>query len=1014
MTQNMPRFSGAALLVAFATLFATLYAPDADAKTGKLDEDLQRAQQILTQLTASGMEQGSRDALEAELAGIEAHEYVAPVKLKARQYTSGSGYFPVTVSKAGLLEPALVGRIEMSRAKSRRAKSKLNPAYATVRVRVGSGAAPMVTKAVTSLWVRVDGDVYTVSSEDARIQAAEPAATPAPIAEQVDTPEVQPTAAARAGETEMRTAIARAQEILALTKPQDEFETTQEYDARAAQFAVAEPELHGIWDAEYRVRLKLTARSYNADREVYPVTISHELLAARQLDLSIPRARARAAKSQLTSAIGIVRVMGKGAVLSKAWVVVDRNRYPMTLTRYWMPRGTLLGHDRAGISVAFHPHDPDVLASTCFFRGDRVDAGVSGAVRLWNTRTGGMTRSIDWASGEPTSGTYVVFSPSGDTLAVGGDPHRKVDLWNTHAWDAPKALPHVHYGGPTVFSPDGERLYARVAQPEAGASTLHIWVVEDGTPEPVAILDGSAWVMTISPHGDQLLLGNDGGFYYYDVESKRSTNTTPISDAQLFVATYSSDGRHVYFGDSHGVVYYWDVAAARVIASIATGLGHLTTVVDGPGGTIIVGGRNGVRVYEGRSDVVGQSLDSAVAPAALNADGTTLATGSASGTQILLWSRVGSGAPTTLQSQPVAQQDDDVVHIPNPSLEAAIRDAVGRPEGDLTPVSLASLDEFRAESLGIADLTGLEFAVNLRSLSLSHNKAISDLSPLAGLVRLESLGFSGNQVDDLRPLAGLKRLEFLALDGNPIQDFSPLSSLPNLAGIHANRTGLRDLSPLAGLVKLTFLALNENGISDISILAALPNLNTVTLEINQLRDVSALAALTKLKQIDLRGNRIDDISPLMELPRLQGAHVAYNPLGEQALREHVPALRRRGVKVTGVEPSNTPSGRTEPTPQPEPVATQPYPEAPTPIVADPSDAQVPDSTRGVPATALIVGISTYDNHARLVNPTIDARAVDKELREVFRVDTTMLVDPTKVEFLAGLHALADREYAEDE
>ena len=79
-----------------------------------------------------------------------------------------------------------------------------------------------------------------------------------------------------------------------------------------------------------------------------------------------------------------------------------------------------------------------------------------------------------------------------------------------------------------------------------------------------------------------------------------------------------------------------------------------------------------------------------------------------------------------------------------------------------------------------------------------------------------------------------------------------------------------------------------------------------------------------------------------------------------------------------------------------------------------SATQAPTAPHAVPGAALIVGISTYDNHANLVNPTIDALAVDKELREVFRVDTTMLVDPTKVEFLAGLHALADREYAEDE
>ena len=179
MIQNMPTPPFAAVALAFAVLFAA----DTAAKTGKLDDDLQRAQQILTQLAVNGLEQGVRDALEAELAGIEAHEYVVPVKLTARRYTAGSGYFPVTVEKAGMLEPALVGRLEMPKAKSRRAKSQLNPAYGTARIRVVQGVAPRAAKALESVWVKVDGDVWYIASDDARLRTR--VATPTPT---VDVP----------------------------------------------------------------------------------------------------------------------------------------------------------------------------------------------------------------------------------------------------------------------------------------------------------------------------------------------------------------------------------------------------------------------------------------------------------------------------------------------------------------------------------------------------------------------------------------------------------------------------------------------------------------------------------------------------------------------------------------------------------------------------------------------------------------------------------------------------------
>lgn len=117
-----------------------LFATHGQAQTGAIDDDLQRAREILSQLAAGILDQTTRDSLDGELARIEAHEYVVRVKLVARKYTAGSGYYPVTVSRAGLLEPPPVGRIEMPRGTARRAKSQLNPAYATRRIVVVAGA----------------------------------------------------------------------------------------------------------------------------------------------------------------------------------------------------------------------------------------------------------------------------------------------------------------------------------------------------------------------------------------------------------------------------------------------------------------------------------------------------------------------------------------------------------------------------------------------------------------------------------------------------------------------------------------------------------------------------------------------------------------------------------------------------------------------------------------------------------------------------------------------------------
>jgi hypothetical protein len=165
MTHKMQRLRVAALVLALTTLAAS----HVTGQTGKLEDDLQRAQEILAQLSTGELEDGARMSVEEELALIEAYEYVVRVKLTARKYTAGSGYFPVTVSKAGLLEPPLVGRIEMPRGTARRAKSKLSAAYASVAIRAVAGASRVATKVAISVWVTVDGKAWLVATDDTRL-----------------------------------------------------------------------------------------------------------------------------------------------------------------------------------------------------------------------------------------------------------------------------------------------------------------------------------------------------------------------------------------------------------------------------------------------------------------------------------------------------------------------------------------------------------------------------------------------------------------------------------------------------------------------------------------------------------------------------------------------------------------------------------------------------------------------------------------------------------------------------
>lgn len=149
----------------------------------------------------------------------------------------------------------------------------------------------------------------------------------------------------------------------------------------------------------------------------------------------------------------------------------------------------------------------------------------------------------------------------------------------------------------------------------------------------------------------------------------------------------------------------------------------------------------------------------------------------------------------------------------DPKLEAAVRKALGKPVGDITPRDLASLEKLEASFLGITDITGLEHATNLTSLNLSQNP-INDVTPLGGLTMLKRLLLYKNRITDLKPLADLPNVEFVTFWETNVSDLAPLQGWKNLKSIELRLTKVTDYTPLHGLTNLKSLATNRRLISD--------------------------------------------------------------------------------------------------------------------------------------------------------------------------------------------------------
>lgn len=116
-----------------------------------------------------------------------------------------------------------------------------------------------------------------------------------------------------------------------------------------------------------------------------------------------------------------------------------------------------------------------------------------------------------------------------------------------------------------------------------------------------------------------------------------------------------------------------------------------------------------------------------------------------------------------------------VVNFPDPKLEEAVRNTIGKPTGGIYDTDLVGtgFTWLNASDGNVTDLGGLEYCTDLQELNLEFN-GIKDLSPLAGLTGLWYLNLNFNLISDLSPLAGLTNLEYLRLVLNQISDISAL------------------------------------------------------------------------------------------------------------------------------------------------------------------------------------------------------------------------------------------------
>lgn len=224
-------------------------------------------------------------------------------------------------------------------------------------------------------------------------------------------------------------------------------------------------------------------------------------------------------------------------------------------------------------------------------------------------------------------------------------------------------------------------------------------------------------------------------------------------------------------------------------------------------------------------------------------------------------SNAASAVPNTSNYDP-----NMVIVFNDAELEKAVRESMKRPTGDILVSDAQAVEGLdfqrngvdRSEPL-IQNLDALKYFTNLTYLGMGYAVGDGgdpvhgiDLSPLTGMTKLTSLQMACVPVSDISVVKNMPELiSFTAWGGGLITDISPLAGLPKLQALTIRENKITDVSPLAGMTNLIYLDISDNQITDVTPLASLVNLERLYISNNPAKDLSSLAAIrAKLNEWD--------------------------------------------------------------------------------------------------------------------------------------------------------------------
>jgi formylglycine-generating enzyme required for sulfatase activity len=269
------------------------------------------------------------------------------------------------------------------------------------------------------------------------------------------------------------------------------------------------------------------------------------------------------------------------------------------------------------------------------------------------------------------------------------------------------------------------------------------------------------------------------------------------------------------------------------------------------------------------------------------------------------------------------------VPIPDPGLQAAIRETLQKPLGPLTQQDLLNLTQLSACCRSIRSVEGLQAARNLRIVDLTSNSITN--FPFAGtLTNLEILDLFQNNLTSFAVSNALPKLNILDLGFNSLAQCSLPGGLTNLDTLFLEGNQLTSFSLPTNLTRMTQLDLSgnrltsftfppdatnlftalvfANRLTNVTLHANLKRLNNLDLDFNQLRKLTLPSGLTNLISLTLLGNQLTNLTLPPDITRLGFLDLGANQLPDFTLPGGLTQLTSLRLNNNNLSSFAVPSG----------------------------------------------------------------------------------------------------------